>query len=318
MIRRTMLLAAAALLAAGLAAGLSQAKAPGKNGRIAFSRYALHDTPLTAHIMVSNSDGTGQRAITHAASRYADDEPHWSPDGSRILFERCGFNASCHLWTMRPNGSGQKQLGPHCRLGAPTSRRCPDDSFPAYGPDGRIAFTRFRGAGGQVVMVADANLRHARQIARGSEPGWSPDGTRLVFVAKPGAYQAIFVCNSDGTGLHRITPWPLRAGNHPDWSPDGTEILFGSGPLGSGNLYTVHPDGTGLRQLTHYHGASRVSLGSYSPDGKSIVFGTVVGAVNRKGASLNDVFVMAADGTNVRPVTRAPNFDAHPDWGPGR
>jgi TolB protein len=209
-------------------------------------------------------------------------------------------------------------VGRLCPFGAPTTRRCPDDSFPAYSPDGRIAFTRYRGAGGQVIMVDDANLRHAHQVARGYMPGWSPDGTHLVFVAKPRAFQAIYVCNSDGTGLRRITPWRLRAGNHPDWSPDGKRILFGSGPLGGGNLFTIHTDGTGLRQLTHYRGASRVSLGSYSPDGKSIVFGTVVGAVNRPGASLNDVFVMAADGTNVRPLTRAPNFDAHPDWGPGR
>jgi TolB protein len=169
-----------------------------------------------------------------------------------------------------------------------------------------------------VIVVADANLRNAHRVAPGYEPGWSPGGKQLVFVSKPRSFQAVYVCNSDGTGLRRITPWELRAGEHPDWSPDGTRILFTSGPSGRGNLFTIQPNGRGLRQLTHYRGASRVSLGSYSPDGRSIVFGTVVGAVNRPGATLNDVFVMTADGTDIRPVTRALNFDAHPDWGPRR
>ena len=78
MIPRTMLSAAAALVVASLGAGLSQATAPGKNGRIAFSRYELHDTPLTAHIVVANSDGSGQRTITHASRVYRDDHPHWA------------------------------------------------------------------------------------------------------------------------------------------------------------------------------------------------------------------------------------------------
>ena len=52
MIRRTMLFGAAALAVAAFSADLSQATAPGSNGRIAFNRYELHDRPLTAHILV--------------------------------------------------------------------------------------------------------------------------------------------------------------------------------------------------------------------------------------------------------------------------
>ena len=316
MIPRTMLTAAAALVVAGLAAGLSQATAPGKNGRIAFSRYELHNAPLTAHIVVANSDGSGQRTITHASRTYHDDHPDWSRDGSRIVFERgCSPNCSRHIWTMRPDGSELRRLSPRCPSGA----FCPDDAFPAYSPDGRqIAFDSYRGpkTGGYGIMVADANLRHAHRVATGYTPRWSPDGKQLVFVAQPRAVLSVYVSSSDGTGLRRVTPLRLQVSDQPDWSPDGTRILFAAGPSDRWNLFTIHPDGTGLRQLTDFRGLTKVEVGSYSPDGKSIVFSTVVGAVNRPSATLADVFVMSADGTDIRPVTRTRNWDGSADWGP--
>jgi Tol biopolymer transport system component len=320
MIPRRILCAAAALVVAGPAAGLSQATTPGKNGRIAFSRYALSNT-LTAHIVVANSDGSGQHAITHAARGYFDDHPDWSPDGSHIAFERgCSNNCSRHIWTVRPDGSGLKELSPPCRAGAPASR-CPDDAFPAYSPNGRqIAYDSFRSAktGGYGIIVADANLRHAHRIANGNTPSWSPDGKQLVFVAQPRAVLSVYVCNKDGSGLHRVTPPKLQVSDQPDWSPDGTRILFAAGPKDRWNLFTIHPDGTGLQQLTHFHGLTKVDGASFSPDGQSIVFSTVVNAVNPPGATLNDIFVMTANGTNIQPITRTRNYEGNPDWGPAR
>jgi TolB protein len=108
-----------------------------------------------------------------------------------------------------------------------------------------------------------------------------------------------------------------------DWSPDGSQILFRTQPLAGtsfgGNLYTIRPDGSDRRQLTHYNpydtSAGALWNGSYSPDGGSIVFSTKDGAVGEE-RDLVDVFVMSADGTDVRPVTRELNWDGTPDWGP--
>src|SRR5262249_58966789 len=90
------------------------------------------------------------------------------------------------------------------------------------------------------------------------------------------------------------------------------------GPAG-GNLYTVRPDGTDLRELTHLSPADGVQLGSYSPDGRSIVFTTTAGA---KASTLDgeprlwpDVFTIKADGTGDTDVTRSTNWEGKPDWG---
>ena len=142
---------------------------------------------------------------------------------------------------------------------------------------------------------------------------------------KPVDAWAIFVIDANGRGLHRVTAWRIsvpgtEAVDRLDWSPDGTRILFRGGMgsnvgRGEGQLFTVGSDGTGLLQLTHfdqYGGVLRA--GSYSPDGASILFSTDYGATAPK-RDLPDVFVMRADGTDIRPVTRAPNWDASPDWG---
>jgi TolB protein len=241
---------------------------------------------------------------------------------------------------VKADGSGEKMLSPSCRPGF-----CPDDTSPSYSPDGsELAFVRF-GAGKDAVVVADTSLRHPREVfSFGRAPGrpsvdapaWSPEGKQLAFVVsnengtrfKPVNGVAIDIVNVDGSGLRRLTPWKLRAGSGagdgPDWSPDGSGILFRTKPStrtdSGGNLYTIRPDGTGLRQLTHFNaldpqpGALRV--GSYAPDGSSICFATYHNAVEPgPAATLPDVFVMSADGTNIRPVTRALNWDGDPEWG---
>ncbi|MHB1457821.1 MAG: hypothetical protein ACYC0V_13005 [Armatimonadota bacterium] len=67
-------------------------------------------------------------------------------------------------------------------------------------------------------------------------------------------------------------PQKANSGWDAAWSPDGTMIAFASGtPHGIPNLWTVKSDGTGFRQLTN-RGANAPS---WTPDGKSIIFGTV-------------------------------------------
>ena len=92
-------------------------------------------------------------------------------------------------------------------------------------------------------------------------------------------------------------------------------ILFAEGPLDHGNLFTIRPDGTDLQHLTHYSGLTKVSTGFVLPRRQVDRFRHVVGAVNRPHATLNDVFVMNADGSHVRPLTCTKKWDGSPDWG---
>jgi TolB protein len=323
------------------------ATTPAANGRIAFSRFVVAHDPYFTEIWVTNADGTGSEKITHVRPDFMDQQPDWSPDGKRIVFARCPQEPElpkqhCRVYTVKADGSDLTPIGPGC-----TPEACGDDRDPAWSPDGKsIAFTREWGPGknGEIqhseVFLMSTDGKGVRQLTHLNDrrpfsrsvrgAAWSPDGRRLVFAvhnsnsATPGNGRALFVVGTDGEGMHRLTRWNLRAGDHPDWSPDGSRILFTAvfvedpdadldwGRIG--DLYTVRADGTAPRRLTDFGpSVSSVESGSFSPDGRSIVFATSAGAVGGGGP---DVFVMAADGTGIRPVTRTTNWDGLPDWGP--
>ena len=305
---------------------------PDRNGLIAFSRY-----PGTyGAIFTIQADGSGSRQVTRPPAGTTDFQPDWSPDGSRIVFERQFATKPYEVWSVRPDGSDPQAIDPGCPPGIPKNQIC-EEAAPAWSPDGkRIAFNnaygRLKFIGGEewievgaiAVMNADgSNRRQLTQLRRPTssedfEPVWSPDGKRIAFVrlnstASPRDRQAIFVMNADGTGIRRVTPWRLDAGDHPDWSPDGRWILFRS-PVPDGfagaDLYRVRPDGKGLQQLTNYAPAVEVYSASFAPDGKWIV----LSRTGRGGAA--DLFAMRPNGKGLRQITRTIPRDSGPDWGP--
>ena len=301
-------------VAAGAVAALAQATVPGKNGQIVYRQFKS--------LLVVNADGAGKRRLTRPPRGWVDDQPDWSPDGSRIAFQRC--TDDCQVWTVASNGRGARRLGP---IGD-------DRAEPAWAPRGNlIAYTRRWGrrqqdqferaeiylmntTGGAARGITEITAANPSTADVGN-PAWSPDGKRLVFVvwnsprADPANGRALFVINADGSGERQLTPWSLKAGGgRLDWSPDGRLILFriaGANPS-RGNIYTVHPDGSGLKQLTRY-AAKAVELGSFSPDGKWIIFSRFSG-----NSPYSTLFAMRTDGTGVRRVTST-DANYSPDWG---
>jgi Tol biopolymer transport system component len=75
-------------------------------------------------------------------------------------------------------------------------------------------------------------------------------------------------------------------------------------------IFEANPDGTGLKALTDAKGYN--AEGSYSADGKQIVF-----CSNRSGEKNLELYIMDADGKNVRQLTHAPNcYNGGPFFSP--
>jgi Tol biopolymer transport system component/DNA-binding winged helix-turn-helix (wHTH) protein len=73
---------------------------------------------------------------------------------------------------------------------------------------------------------------------RDYDPSWSPDGQQLAFVSKRDGNDEIYIMNSDGSGLLRITR-SLAKDTNPTWSPDGSRLIFSSDRGGRFELYEV-------------------------------------------------------------------------------
>jgi Tol biopolymer transport system component len=87
----------------------------------------------------------------------------------------------------------------------------------------------------------------------GTDPAFSPDGKRIVYVKQQGTHAHLFLANADGSDAHSITEGAADD-QDPSWSPDGKHIVFcsahGTDEWTQANLFTVKPDGSGIVQLT--------------------------------------------------------------------
>ena len=157
-----------------------------------------------------------------------------------------------------------------------------------------LAFTRGATAAGSVYVVnvdgSDERNGDARPGAR--RFAWSPDGRRIAFDSARDGNSEIYVVNSDGGGLQRLT---RNAGPDlaPAWSPDGRRIAF----AGSRGIHVMNADGSGQRNLMRK--PPRDFAPTWSPDGRRIAFGSL-----RDGNA--EVYVMNADGSGQRNLTRSP------------
>ncbi len=145
---------------------------------------------------------------------------------------------------------------------------------------------------------------------RGAFPSLDPTGTQLVFSEH---FTRIMKSNLDGSGQRVVFERPGTSVWRPDWSKDGQWIACAVGPTFAGpsaraDIWKFRPDGTEAVNLTDGAPGNN-GFPSFSPDGKQIVF--------RSGRDGNhELYLMNADGTNVRRLTNDPGTDTMPAFSP--
>jgi Tol biopolymer transport system component len=144
-------------------------------------------------------------------------------------------------------------------------------------------------------------------------PSWSPDATKVVYASFDRAQRGLKVFDLKTQRATQITTGP---DTFPAWSPHGDRIAFTSNRDGDYEIYTVRPGGGGLTRLTKSPGND--AHPAWSPDAEWIAF-----ASNRTGfkdetggMSDGEIFVMRADGSDVRQLTENAFEDGTPVWRP--
>ena len=247
-------------------------------------------------------NGASPTNLTNASGSY-DDEPSWSPDGSRIAFTK-GQNSNYDVFSMNADGSDQINL---------TNDAAGGDGEAAWSPDGsKIAFSSNRdGVAEDEVYVMNADGSDQTNLSNDpsgidSEPTWSPDGSKIAFTKEVNFTSEIWVMNADGSNQVDITNNPAEDTN-PAWSPDGTKIAFASTRgNGSNDIYLMGADGSNPVNLTN--DPSNEGFPAWSPDGSEIAF------VREISTPDFDIFVMGSDGSNPVDITNNDAYDGSPSW----
>jgi dipeptidyl aminopeptidase/acylaminoacyl peptidase len=127
-------------------------------------------------------------------------DPQWSLDGQKILFQsnRTGTLDGGLWWIMNADGSSPSHLElpqPFPYRGVWVSKSPTTD---------QITFTD-----GEDIWIIDFKGK-SQKVAVGSDPRWSPNGSKLAYVGKD---NGIWIVNTDGTNTQKLD----KVGNQPHW-----------------------------------------------------------------------------------------------------
>ena len=263
-------------------------------------------------LCVVGADGSGQALL--ATGAWA---PAWSPDGAAIAFDS---------WE-EPGGIAAVKAD-----GSDRTRVAPEGGNPAWSPDGtRLAYLTSEAEGEVALFVvgADGSARTKLAETTGESgfygyllpPAWSPDGTKLAFVAvvEEECDADAWIVNADGSGLTRLTDLP-GAVYGPSWSPDGARLAIANkvcaeeegsgeddfgGTVVGGGIYVAGADGSGPAEVVTWSEPDEEADGAagadaaigepsppaWSPDGTKLLF-----------ASERGVYTVDADGSGLTVV----------------
>jgi len=215
-------------------------------------------------------------------------------------------SASSSLWTASLDGRGG------------LVRRTESGYFdlqPTYSPDGEYIFFSSNRAGGSSIFRISATGRGGStlltsQSGRDNFPDVNPSGNTLFYssfllgLAEPQIWSQSL---PDGP------PSQFRSGLRPKVSPNGEFVIFSryNTTTESTKIWRMRSDGSEVTELASSGRANDLHP-SWSPDGGKIVFSSDRGADPETEPDRLDIWIMDANGSNVRQLTTNPSRDDLP------
>lgn len=244
-----------------------------------------------------------------------DAEPAVSPDGKMIAFSSTRHSATTDIYMQKVDGLAVTQL----------TSDAADDAFPAFSPDGKqVAFASNR-SGTWDIYTMDRTGKNIVQVTSGPahdmHPSYAPDGKRLVYCSLNARGQWELWIVDLLTSERR----QIGSGLFPKWSPDKTRdlITFQRARNRGGRWFSVwtteiiEGEARSITEVTVSTNAAVVSP-TWSPDGKSIAFSTIVdpNKVDSRGKPMGqqDVWTVRADGTGRHRLTDGKGINTAPFW----
>ncbi len=225
--------------------------------------------------------------------------PRFSPDG-KLLAYTSYRDGNPDLYLLSLETGRRKKVAAYPGL----------NISPAWAPGGHWLALSLSKDGGTNLYLMRPTGEGLRRLTNGHaisvSPSFSPNGRQIAFTSDRGGSPQVYVIDIEGTNLRRLTfSGDYNASSK--WSPRGDKIAFASNMAGGGfQIYLMNPDGSGIQQMTT-QGFNEDP--AWSPDGRHLVFTS-----SRDGT--RHVYVMHADGSGQKRLTRNAQNNFAGDWSP--
>jgi Tol biopolymer transport system component len=157
-------------------------------------------------------------------------------------------------------------------------------------------------------------LTHVAEDLVAGSPDISPNGKRIVYQSNESGSFNVWVMDIDGGHQTQLTDESGFEDFQPSWSPDGKSILFSRcgepfGYITYCDIESMKANGSNEQALLSAGHWLNVRP-TYSPNGSKISFSS------DKGGLTSTVWVMNADGSSPKRLTKARQRAFWPDWAP--
>ncbi|HEV2288133.1 MAG TPA: hypothetical protein VGR81_04185 [Candidatus Acidoferrales bacterium] len=285
--------------------------------------YDVRQTPAASileKIYTGNATEDGARQLAHEfaddiISRLSGGVPGIAQTKIAYVSNRTGHK---EIWEMDYDGANQHELT-HLGTTSLTPRWSPDDS--------RIAFTCFetyrRVVSAQICMYSTLTNRlmyFPHYPGTNSSPSFSPDGTKIAFMASYQGDPEVYLADVNGGHMHRLT-YSLGVSTSPTWNPKtGQQIIFVSDRAGLPDLYEMSADGSNVQKIplsaaTGVAAADLPATGyvidpAWSPNGQLLAFSW------RRPAGNYDIYILDLASHQLAELTRDSGQNERPSWAP--
>lgn len=286
----------------------------GLTGMLAFQSDARSNDNPNARVRIYTLNlENGSIAAIGGGGDWSDEQPRWSPDGTRIAFVS-NRGGSYNIYTMDADGRNVVRHTDHAG----------NDRDPSWLPDGQsLVFSsdRDRGVGRSDLYrlwIGDGAIERLTTFFTGYAfmPTVSPDGNWVAFVATTFPTSDGFVNQVHVLELATRMTWPFdvsASGCWPSWSPDGSKIAHVSLLNEPSTIQVISSFGDAPQPLPGETGRW-FYYPDWSPDNRLLALS--ISPEHHQGEDWDLAIVDPSRSLPLQKLTTGAGNDRVPDWKP--